>query len=169
MQIHTLSIQPLLCSSLVYWYRDATGVPFGHLFIDLSPRTDDRFRYWTNGGKTSSKFYVTESLKQLTALDDEHTSSLYFPRVPITFPQEQKATSPIVSNRVYSGSKRVIVNILHGNLQNVKRHHINKYKRELHLLSLKRTTWKQRRDLLTSERGLQLVDTITPFVINHLS
>ena len=43
------------------------------------------------------------------------------------------------------------------------------YKRELHSLSLKRTTWKQRRDLLTSERGLQLVVTITPFVINHLS
>ena len=62
-----------------------------------------------------------------------------------------------------------IVNILKGNLQNVKRHHVIKYKRELHLLSLKRTNWKQRRDLLTSERGLQLVDTITPFVINHLS
>ena len=62
-----------------------------------------------------------------------------------------------------------IVNILQGNLQSVKRHHVIKYKRELHLLSLKRTTWKQRRDLLTSERGLQLVDTITPFVINHLS
>ena len=45
MQINTLSIQLGLGSSLVDWYRDATSVPFGHLLIDLSPRTDDRLRF----------------------------------------------------------------------------------------------------------------------------
>ena len=33
----------------------------------------------------------------------------------------------------------------------------------------KRTTWKQRRNVLTSEKGLQLIAVITPAVINHLS
>ena len=55
MQINTLSIQLGLGSSLVDWYRDATSVPFGHLLIDLSPRTDDRLRYCTNSGKTPSR------------------------------------------------------------------------------------------------------------------
>ena len=107
MQINTLSIQLGLGSSLVDWYRDATSVPFGHLLIDLSPRTDDRLRYCTNSGKTPSKFYVPESLKHLTILDDEHTKSLYSPRVPIIFPQVQNSISPIVSKRIYSVSRRV--------------------------------------------------------------
>ena len=48
MQVTTLSTQLGLGSELVDWYRDATSVPFGHLLIDLSPRTDDRLRYCTN-------------------------------------------------------------------------------------------------------------------------
>ena len=40
MQTNTHSIQ--LGSSLVDWYRDATSVPFGHLLIDLSQRTNRR-------------------------------------------------------------------------------------------------------------------------------
>ena len=46
-QVTTLSTQLGLDSELVDWYRDATTVPFGHLLIDLSPRTDDRLRYCT--------------------------------------------------------------------------------------------------------------------------
>ena len=47
MQKTTLSTQLGLGSELVDWYRDATSVPFGHLLIGLSPRTDDRLRYCT--------------------------------------------------------------------------------------------------------------------------
>ena len=47
MQVTTLSTQLGLGSELVDWYRDATSVPFGHLLINLSPRTDDRLRYCT--------------------------------------------------------------------------------------------------------------------------
>ena len=42
MQISTLSEQLGLGSELVDWYRDATSDLYGHLLIDLSPRTDDR-------------------------------------------------------------------------------------------------------------------------------
>ena len=50
LQVTTLGTHLGLGSELVYWYRDATSVPFGHLLIDLLPRTDDRLRYGTNGG-----------------------------------------------------------------------------------------------------------------------
>ena len=41
MQVSTLSAQLRLGSELVDWYRDTTSVPYGHLLIDMSPRTDD--------------------------------------------------------------------------------------------------------------------------------
>ena len=43
------------------------------------------------------------------------------------------------------------------------------FQSEVRLSSLKRTTWKQRRDILASERGLQLIKVVTPPVINHVS
>ena len=64
MQVTTFSTQLGLGSKLVDWYRDATFVPFGHLLIDLSPRTDDRLRCCTNTGSIPSKFYISVRLKQ---------------------------------------------------------------------------------------------------------
>ena len=55
-QVTTLSTQLGLGSELVDWYRDAPSVPFGHLLIDLSPRTDDRLRYCTNSGSVRQNF-----------------------------------------------------------------------------------------------------------------
>ena len=55
-QVGTLSVQLGLGSILVGWYRDATSVLFGHLSIDLSPRTNVRIRYCTNSGNVQSKF-----------------------------------------------------------------------------------------------------------------
>ena len=45
-----------LGSELVDWYRDATSVPFGHLLVDLSPRTDDRLSYCTTPDPIAQKF-----------------------------------------------------------------------------------------------------------------
>ena len=57
MQVTTLDAQLGLGSDLVYWYRDATSVPFGHLLISLPPRTDDRLRYCTESGSVRSFFF----------------------------------------------------------------------------------------------------------------
>ena len=54
-----------------------------------------------------------------------------------------------------------IINLLKGNLQSIKRHHVVKIQSEVRLLSLKRTFWKRRRDILASERGLQLIKVLT--------
>ena len=64
-QVATLSVQLGLGSALADWYRDATSVPFGHLLIALSPRTDDRLCYCTISGNIPSKFYVPDNLKHL--------------------------------------------------------------------------------------------------------
>ena len=107
MQVTTLTTQLGLGSELVDWYRDATSVPFGHLLIDLSPRTDDRLRYCTNPGSIPSKFYIPDRLKQSKILDDEHTKSLYSPCVPIIFPQMEKSFPSVFPKRVYPVSLRM--------------------------------------------------------------
>ena len=163
MQVSTLSAQLGVGSEPVNWYRDATSVPYGQLLIDLSPRTDARLRCCTNTGSIPSKFYIPDRLKQSKLLDDEHTTSPYSPSAPITFPQMQKPEEFI--RLLCEG----MVNLLKGNLQRIKRHHVTKFQNEVRLLSLKRIAWKQRRHVLASEKGLQLIKVITPHVINHLS
>ena len=103
MQVTILGARLGLDSELVEWYQDATSVTFGHLLIDLSPRTDDRLRYCTNSGSVPSKFFIPERLKHLRTLDDEHTKSLYSPGVPIAFPQMQKSLSSIFAQKSLSG------------------------------------------------------------------
>ena len=107
MQVTTLSTELGLGSELVDWHRDATSVPFGHLLIDLSPRTDDRLRYCTNTGSIPSKFYIPERLKHSKNLDDEHTKFLYFPSVPIIFQQMQRCFPSVLSKRGYLVSLRM--------------------------------------------------------------
>ena len=107
MQVTTLSTQLGFGSELVDWYRDATSVPFGHLFIDLSPRTVDRLRYCTNSGSVPSKFFIPKRLKHLRTLNDEHTKFLYSPSILIAFSQMQKPPSSVLSKRVYPVSMRM--------------------------------------------------------------
>ena len=107
MQVTTLSTHLGLGSELVDWYRDAISIPFGHLLIDLSPRTDDRLRYCTNTGSISSKFYIPDRLKQSKIFDNEHTKSLYSSSVPIIFPQMQKSFPSVLPKRVYPVSLRM--------------------------------------------------------------
>ena len=107
MQVTTLITQLGLGSELVDCYRDATFVPFGHLLIDLSMRTDDRLRYCTNSGSVPSKLFIPELLKHLRTLDDEHTKFFYSPSVPIAFPQMQKSFSSVLPKRVYPFSMRM--------------------------------------------------------------
>ena len=107
MQVTTLRTQLGLGSKLFDWYRDATSLPFGHLLIDLSPRTNDRLRYCTKTGSIPSKFNIPERLKQSKLLHDEHTNSLYSPSVPIIFPQMQKSFPSVLPKRVNPVSLRM--------------------------------------------------------------
>ena len=121
MQVTTFSAQLGLGSELVDWYRDATSVPFGHLLIDLSPRTDNRLRYCTNSGSVPSKFSIPERLKHLRTLDEEHTKSLYTPSSSIAFPQMQKSLSSVLPKRVYPVSMRMHSKSTQGKLASHKK------------------------------------------------
>ena len=106
-QVTTLRTQLGLGSELVDWYRDATSVPFSHLLIDLSPRTDHRLRYCTKTEYIPSKYYITDRLKQSKTLDDEHTKTLYSPCVPIIFPLMQKSFPSVLPKILHPVSLRM--------------------------------------------------------------
>ena len=139
MQVTTPSTQFSLGLELVDWYRAATSASFGHLMIDLSPPTDDRLRYCTNTGSISSKFYIPDRLKQSTVwtMNTQNLSTLqvfqlFSHKCKIFFLQ----SSPKDLTRFLC---ECIINLLKGNLQSIKRHHVAKFKSEVRLLSLKRT------------------------------
>ena len=102
LQVTALGAQLGLGSELVVWYGDATSVPFGHLLIDLSPWTDDRLRFCTDGGSVPSKFYIPQRLKHSRTLDDEHTKSLYPPSGSNCFPAKAKATFFSLAQKILS-------------------------------------------------------------------
>ena len=107
MQVTTLITQLVLGSELIDCYREATYVSFGHLLIDLSPRTDDRLRFCTNSGSIPLKLYIPSRLKQSKILDDEHTESFYSPSVPFLFPQLQKSIPSVLLKKLYPVSLRM--------------------------------------------------------------
>ena len=84
MQVTTRSTLMGFGSELVDWYRDATFVHFGHLLIDLSPRTDDRLRYCKNTGTIPSKYCILDRLKQSKTSDDEQPQFKIGDRVRIS-------------------------------------------------------------------------------------
>ena len=169
MQVTTLSTQLGLGSGLVDWYRDAASVLFDLLLKDLAPRTDDRLRYCTNSGSVPSKFHNPARLKHLRTLDDEHTKSHYSPSVPIVSPQMQKPLSSVLPKRFYPVSMRMHSKSAQRKLAKQKKTSRGKVSRRSMVTIAKKTTWKQKRNVLWSEGGLQLISVFTPPVINHLS
>ena len=71
--------------------------------------------------------------------------------------------------RVYSVSLRMHKKSAQRKPPKHKKHHVAKFWSKVRLLSLKRTTSKQRIDILASEKGLQPIRVNSPPVINHLS
>ena len=134
-QVATLSVQLGVGSAVVDFYRDATIVPFGHLLIDLSPRSDDRLRYCTKSVNIPSKFYVPDDLKHLKYLDDEHTKSFYSPSIPALFPRMQNSVSKTCPKKFIRFLSKCIINLLQGNLSEVKRRHVLKYRDKIHELT----------------------------------
>ena len=168
-QATTLSTQLGLGSELVDWYRDATTVPFGHLLIDLSPRTDDRLRYCTNSGSVQSNFYILKRLKHLRTLDDEYTKSLYSPSVSIAFPQMQKSLSSILPKIVYPFSMRMHSKSAHSKFANHKKTSRGKVSRRCLVTIAKKNNLEAKRKRSVVRKGIATNSVITLPVINHLT
>ena len=65
LQINTLSQQLGLGSQLKDWYTKATSIPYGHLLIDLTPKTVDSLRFCTNSGSIPTIFFSLKQNKRL--------------------------------------------------------------------------------------------------------
>ena len=141
------------------------SVPYGQLLIDLSTRRDDRTHYCSNSGPIPSIF-LFERLKCIKSLDDEHTTFLYSPSVPIFFPQVQKLISAAMSKDIYSVSFQKQSKFAS---KRPKKHRTKASSRVSKKGSpfLKETTWKQKTNFLAFEEGLHLIIVNFPTVIDH--
>ena len=163
MQVSALSAQMRLGLELVVWCRDATSVPYGHLLIELSPRTDDRLRCCVNT-QTLVKFPHPDRLKQSKFLDGDHTKTLNSPCDPIIFPQMQKLFHSVLPKNVYQvplrmngkSSQRKPVKHKKTAYDKIWKRNLIVLSRRNHLESL--GTW----DVLASEKVLQLMKVINP-------
>ena len=168
-QVGSLSLQLGLGCSLVDWYKDATSVLFGHLLIDLSPRTEDRLRHCTNSEDQPSKFYIPEQLQHLKILDDGHTKSLHSPRIPTLFGNCKVHFFLFWRKSSSDFSANISSTCFTETCRSWKKNKCLNYRKQITALFQARTTWKKRRWILASKKGLLLKEIIPPFVINHLS
>ena len=106
LQINTLSQKLGLGSKLKEWYQDATSTPYGHLLIDLTPKTVDSLRYCTNSGSVPSKFYLPAGA-ETKLLDDDHTIRLYTPNISNIFPKTSKTIHPPLFKKFHSIPQRM--------------------------------------------------------------
>ena len=169
MRLSTLSAHLMVGFEQVDWSRDAASLPYGYFLSDLSPRTDHWLRYCTKTESILSKFYLPDQLTQSKLLDDEHTKFFYSPGVPFLFSKMQKSSPSVLSRRVFTVSLR-----MHGMFSQRKpaKHKQISHKKlqnEVHLLSLKISKWRQRREVLAPEEGPRLIKVVTFAAINHLS
>ena len=167
-QISTLIVQLGLGSALVDWYRVAMSVPFGQSLIDLSQRTDDRSRYYTNNGNTPSKFCLLDIFKYLRNLHDEHTKFFYSSSIPTLFPRMQNSICKNLRKRFYPFSQRVRRQPAARNLVRSKNKSRAKVQRKISRNCFKKTTWRLRRCLISSQNDFRSKN-VSSLVINHLS
>lgn len=78
-QISRLGQQLGIATFLKACYNDATTKPFGHLMIDLSPKTVDSLRYSSDIASYPTKFYLPTSKARVTLVDDAYTKRAYSP------------------------------------------------------------------------------------------
>ncbi len=106
-QISRLGNQLGLGKQFNEWYKDAVSKPFGHLMVDLHPRTDDKLRFCTNCGSFPTQFYLPKSQARITEINDEHTKHKYSQALPIFYETIPKSYRSISSQRVHSLPMRV--------------------------------------------------------------
>ena len=106
LQINTLSQQLGLGSQLKDWYTKATSIPYGHLLIDLTPKTVDSLIFCTNSGSIPNIFFLSKRKQEISFLNDEHTS-LYADNVSNVFPELQENVPKKLSKRFHSVSKQM--------------------------------------------------------------
>ena len=175
MQVNTLSAQLGLGSEILDWHWDALSVLYGHFWIGFLPLTANRSRYCTNTGSIPQSF-ISRTDWNSQNFRTTNTQNLSTLQVFQWFSHECKSfiLQPCPKEFIRFLCKYMVI-FLKGNLQKKNRHHVTKFQNEIWLravslsFSLKKITRKQRRDVLASEKGLQLKHVNTFYVLNQLS
>ena len=169
LQINALSQQLGLGSQLKEWYQDEATIPYSHLLIDLTPKTVDSLKYCTNSTSVPSKFFLSAGT-ETKFLDDEHTIRLYTTNISKTYPKIFKnSSSSIVQKSFIHFLSQCLVNLLRGQLRDLRKIYVVNYRREISELTRRRTSLHKRRTILSSPKGLELIYLITSFVIKRLT
>ena len=167
LQINTLCQQIGLGSQMKEWYQDATSTPYGHLLIDLTPKTVDSLRYCTTVFQFHQGFiYQQEQKETFWMLSIQYASIL--PILQIFFPKLQKQFILHCPKSFIQLLSECLVNLLRGELKDLRKVDVMKYQREISELTRRRTSLHKRRTILSSPKALQLISVITPFVIKRL-
>ena len=169
MQVSKLSAQLGLWSELVNWYRDATSIPYSHLLIALSPRTDDRLRNCTHTESIPSKFYVPDRLKQSNFLDAEHAKSLCSPSVTIIFTQKHKTFSSVLPKWVYQDPVWLLSKFSQRKLEMHNKTSRDKISKQSPIAHSEKNHLEAKNSRSDIRNWLQFKKVITRPVINHLS
>ena len=170
MQVSMLGAHLRLRSKLADWYRNLTSVSYGHLLIDLLPRTHDQLRFYSNAGSIPSKLSIPDRLKQLKLLDDEHTISLYFPESAIFSHKCKNVFLQSFRKEFNRFLHECIVNFSNGNQHSKETSSSEKTSKRSAIALCLKITWKQGRDFLLSQKRVTTHKVSTPpHVIYHLS
>ena len=100
-QVQKLGQQLGFGNHFTKWYQDATSIPFGHLLIDLSPRTNDKLRFSTNIGSFPTKFYLPPSQARVSEIEDDNSKRLYTEGIPNFLAKAAGNISKALPNRLY--------------------------------------------------------------------
>ena len=160
-----------LGSQLKEWYQDATSTPYGHLLIDLTPKTVDLLSYCTNSGSVAWKFYLQAGTER-KFLDNEQTIRLFTPIVSNIFRKKKKLQKQIILHCPKSFIQflsECLVNLLRGELKDLQKVVVVKNWKKISELTRKRTSLHKRRTLSSSLKSLQLISVVTPFNLERLT
>ena len=106
LQINTLCQQLGLGSQMKEWYQDATSTPYGHLLIDLTPKTVDSLRYCTTVFQFHQGFiYQQEQKETFWMLSIQYASIL--PILQIFSQNFKNDSSSIVQKVSFNSSANV--------------------------------------------------------------
>ena len=88
------------------WYTEAISKHYGHLLIDLIPKTVDSLKFFTSSGSILSKCHLpAESETKFS--DNEHTMRLYTLNNSNIFPKTSKTIHPPIPKKIHSVPQRM--------------------------------------------------------------
>ena len=158
-----------LVKFLKHCYQLATNEPFGHLLIDLDPKTSDCLRYCSNITEPGpSVFYLPSDKAEKTPLNNEREKIVY------TEANGAFAAKKLRKSLRSCDSDAILVlceclhNVLLGQVR-VKARDLEKYRHIFEGVLKKKSSMVKRRPISITKAGFKLIQLIFKFCFIHLS